>query len=57
MKEKQNKFAKRFINDELNLNAGGDFGRSFQDTYPPYFELKYEKQISHAEVFIFQIRN
>ena len=29
------KFASRFIDDELNLNDGGELGRSFQSIYPP----------------------
>ena len=34
--------AVRFIDDECNLNDGGEFGKSFQQIYPPDLELKCE---------------
>ena len=34
--------ASRFIDDELNLNDGGEFGRSFHLIYPSDLELKEE---------------
>ena len=34
--------ASRFIDDELNLNDGGEFGRSFYLIYPSDLELKEE---------------
>ena len=36
------KFATRFIDDECNLNDGGEFGRSFKEIYPSNFDLKCE---------------
>ena len=42
------KFASRFIDDELNLNDGGEFGRSFRSIYPPELELKCEHQGTRA---------
>ena len=42
------KFATRFIDDECNLNDGGEFGRSFHAIYPPELELKCEHQGTHA---------
>ena len=36
------RYATRFIDDECNLNDGGEFGRSFQSIYPPELELKCE---------------
>ena len=38
----------RFIDDECNLNDGGEFGRSFKSIYPPQLELKCEHEGSHA---------
>ena len=40
--------ASRFIDDECNLNDGGEFGRSFREIYPPELELKCEHEGSHA---------
>ena len=42
------KNATRFIDDQCNLNDGGEFGRSFQQIYPTDLELKCEHQGSHA---------
>ena len=42
------RFAVRFIDDECNLNDGGEFGRSFHLIYPEDLELKCEHQGSHA---------
>ena len=42
------RYATRFIDDECNLNDGGEFGRSFHSIYPPNLELKCEHQGSHA---------
>ena len=42
------KFATRFIDDECNLNDGGEFGRSFHEIYPNNLELKCEHEGSHA---------
>ena len=42
------KYATRFIDDECNLNDGGEFGRSFHLIYPNDLELKCEHQGSHA---------
>ena len=42
------KYATRFIDDECNLNDGGEFGRSFREIYPDNLELKCEHQGSHA---------
>ena len=41
-------YATRFIDDECNLNDGGEFGRSFKSIYPPELELKCEHQGTHA---------
>ena len=38
----------RFIDDECNLNDGGEFGRSFSSIYPRELELKCEHEGSHA---------
>ena len=40
--------ASRFIDDECNLNDGGEFGRSYREIYPPELELKCEYEGSHA---------
>ena len=40
--------ASRFIDDECNLNDGGEFGRSFRQIYPPELHLKCEHEGSHA---------
>ena len=40
--------ATRFIDDECNLNDGGEFGRSFNHIYPSDLELKCEHQGTHA---------
>ena len=42
------RYATRFIDDECNLNDGGEFGRSYRDIYPPELELKCEHQGTHA---------
>jgi hypothetical protein len=42
------RFATRFIDDECNLNDGGEFGRSFRSIYPAELELKCEHQGTHA---------
>ena len=42
------RYATRFIDDECNLNDGGEFGRSFHLIYPEDLELKCEHQGSHA---------
>ena len=42
------KHATRFIDDECNLNDGGEFGKSFRDIYPDELELKCEHEGSHA---------
>ena len=38
----------RFIDDECNLNDGGEFGRSYKSIYPSELELKCEHEGSHA---------
>ena len=40
--------ASRFIDDECNLDDGGEFGRSFREIYPSELELKCEHEGSHA---------
>ena len=42
------RYATRFIDDECNLNDGGEFGRSFHLIYPSDLELKCEHQGIHA---------
>ena len=42
------RYATRFIDDECNLNDGGEFGRSYKSIYPPELELKCEHQGTHA---------
>ena len=42
------RYATRFIDDECNLNDGGEFGRSFHLIYPRDLELKCEHQGTHA---------
>ena len=42
------RFATRFIDDECNLNDGGEFGRSFHQIYPRELELKCEHSGTHA---------
>ena len=42
------RFASRFIDDELNLNDGGEFGRSFREIYPEELELKCEHHGTRA---------
>ena len=42
------RYATRFIDDECNLNDGGEFGRSCHLIYPQDLELKCEHQGSHA---------
>ena len=42
------RYATRFIDDECNLNDGGEFGRSFREIYPEELELKCEHEGSHA---------
>ena len=41
-------YATRFIDDECNLNDGGEFGRSYRSIYPPELELKCEHHGTHA---------
>ena len=41
-------YATRFIDDECNLNDGGEFGRSYRSIYPSELELKCEHQGTHA---------
>ena len=36
------RYATRFIDDECNLNDGGEFGRSYRSIYPPGLEVKCE---------------
>lgn len=50
------RYATRFIDDECNLNDGGEFGRSFRSIYPPNLELKCEHQGSHATFLDLDIR-
>ena len=40
--------AVRFIDDECNLNDGGEFGKSYREIYPSNLQLKCEHQGSHA---------
>ena len=42
------RYATRFIDDECNLNDGGEFGRLFQQIYPKELELKCEHSGEHA---------
>ena len=42
------KHSVRFIDDECNLNDGGEFNRSYQDIYPQVLQLKCEHTGSHA---------
>ena len=49
------KFASRFIDDECNLNDGGEFGRSFRSIYPSELELKCEHQGTHATFYDLEI--
>ena len=42
------RYAARFIDDQCNLNDGGEFGRSFHLIYPRDLELKCEHQGTHA---------
>ena len=42
------KHASRFIDDECNLNDGGQFGKSYRDIYPKELELKCEHQGNRA---------
>ena len=42
------RYASRFIDDECNLNDGGEFGRSFHLIYPSDLELKCEHSGSRA---------
>ena len=42
------KNASRFIDDECNLNDGGEFAKSFENIYPKELKLKCEHQGSHA---------
>ena len=43
--------ASRFIDDECNLNDGGEFGRSFREIYPSELELKCEHEGTHATFY------
>ena len=38
----------RFIDDLCAINDGGEFGKSFNEIYPPELELKVEHEGSHA---------
>jgi hypothetical protein len=38
----------RFIDDNCNINDGGEFGRSFREIYPSNLELKCEHEGTHA---------
>ena len=40
--------ATRFIDDQCNLNDGGEFGRSFRDIYPSNLGIRCEHEGSHA---------
>ena len=42
------KHASRFIDDQGNLNDGGEFGNSYREIYPASLELKVEHQGVHA---------
>ena len=42
------RYATRFIDDNCNLNDGGEFGRSFQQIYPKELEVKCEHSGIHA---------
>ena len=42
------RYATRFIDDECNLNDGGEFGRSFHLIYPSDLQLKCEHEGCHA---------
>ena len=42
------RYATRFIDDECNLNDGGEFGRSYHQIYPKELELKCEHHGIHA---------
>ena len=46
----------RFIDDECNLNYGGEFDRSFPSLYPKELELKCEHEGSHATILELDIR-
>ena len=50
------KHASRFIDDECNLNDGGEFGRSFRDIYPQELELKCEHQGDRASFLELDIK-
>ena len=43
--------ASRFIDDDYNLNDGGEFGRSFLEIYPPELEMKCEHEGCHATFY------
>ena len=49
------KHATRFIDDECNLNDGGEFGRSFRSIYPPELEVKCEHEGTHATFYDLEI--
>ena len=49
------RYAVRFIDDQCNLNDGGEFGRSFHLIYPRDLELKCEHQGTHATFLDLQI--
>ena len=49
------RYATRFIDDECNLNDGGEFGRSFHLIYPSDLHLKCEHQGIHATVLDLEI--
>ena len=42
------RYATRFLDDECNLNDGGEFGGTFHEIYPSNLELKCEHQGSNA---------
>ena len=44
------RYATRFIDDECNLNDGGEFGRSFPEIYPSNLQLKCEHHGLHATI-------
>ena len=50
------KFATRFIDDECNLNDGGEFGRSFRQIYPSNLDLKCEHEGDYATFLDLEIK-
>ena len=55
-KARKFRYASRFIDDEGNLNDGGEFGRSYQAIYPAELELKCEHQGSRATLLEMEIQ-